>query len=145
MLHLNTTMKMLWSLQKAIVTKPLIVFKSVSGNVRNFVKRVGYESLEITDSNALNEVADNFVIIAPTYESIMLEDLEDFIDLNHENCIGVVGSGNYNFGNDYVFTAKDISEKYDIPIIYDFENRGTKKDIIKFQQIIEGMSGKNDN
>lgn len=109
------------------------------------MKRTGYESLEITEANSFNKVADNFILIAPTYESLMLEDMEDFIDINHSKCVGLVGSGNYNFAQLYIFTVKDLSEKYNIPILFDFENRGTKKDVIEFQKIIEGMSEDNGN
>lgn len=69
----------------------------------------------------------------------MLEDLQDFMEDNHDKCVGIIGSGNYNFADLYIFTAKDFSKKYNIPIIYDFENRGNKKDIEKFKEIIEGM------
>ena len=69
----------------------------------------------------------------------MLYDLIDYMEDYHENCIGIVGSGNYNFANLYIFTAKDFSELYNIPIIFDFENRGTKKDIEKFKKILNEL------
>lgn len=123
-----------------IIAKPLIVFKSISGNVRNFVKRVGFDSFEINDDNIYSfSSADSFILIAPTYEEYMLEDLKDFMEDNHQNCIGIVGSGNYNFANLYIFTAKDLSKQYNIPVIFDFENRGNKKDVLRFKEIVEGM------
>lgn len=120
--------------------KPLIVFKSITGNVRNFVKRTGLESFEIDNDNIYSfNSTGNFVLIVPTYESVMLEDLEDFMEDNSDKCVGLVGSGNYNFGNDYIFTAKNLSDKYNIPVIFHFENRGNKKDTEDFNKIIEGM------
>lgn len=123
-----------------IINSPLIVFKSITGNVRNFVKRTGLDSFEINDDNIYSfDSTDSFILIAPTYDEMMLDDLMDFMEDNHEKCIGIVGSGNYNFADLYIFTAKDLSEKYNIPVIYDFENRGNNKDIINFEEIIKGM------
>lgn len=140
MKHLNTIKQWQQTLSRVIINKPLIVFKSISGNVRNFVKRTGFDSFEINDDNIYSfDSTDSFVLIAPTYDDFMLEDLQDFMEDNHDKCVGIIGSGNYNFADLYIFTAKDFSKKYNIPIIYDFENRGNKKDIKKFKEIIEGM------
>ena len=98
------------------------------------------ESFEIKDDNIYEyDFADNFILIVPTYEDNMLDDLLDFIEDNHDKCIGLAGSGNYNFGELYVFSVKRLSEKYNIPILYDFENNGTKKDIQRFKDIIDGV------
>ena len=118
----------------------------MSGNVRSFVKRLGVESFEINGDNIYEyNSADNFILIVPTYEDPMLEDLLDFMEDHHNKCIGLVGSGNYNFGDLYVFSIKRLSEKYNIPILYDFENRGTKKDVARFKEIIEKDDINNDN
>lgn len=121
----------------------LIVYKSLGGNVRKFVKNLGLPSFEINGDNIYSyEHTDSFVLIAPTYEEYMLDDMFDFMEDNHEKCIGIIGSGNYNFADLYIFTAKDLSEKYNIPILLDFENSGNKKDIEKVKDlIINGNQG----
>ena len=35
--------------------------------------------------------------------------------------------------------VESIAEKYNIPILYDFENNGTKKYIQRFKDIIDGV------
>ncbi|WP_193437651.1 class Ib ribonucleoside-diphosphate reductase assembly flavoprotein NrdI, partial [Streptococcus suis] len=66
----------------------------------------------------------------------------DFIALgtNAELCLGVVGSGNRNFNNQYCLTAKQYAERFNFPVIDTFELRGMQNDIERIgRKIMELM------
>lgn len=119
----------------------IIAYYSVTGNVRRFVKKLSLPSVEITDTNPFITIEEPFVLIAPTYDKDMTEPLNDFIEHNKvENFKGVIGSGNLNFADLYVFTAKDIARDYKVPLLYDFEYSGTAEDIEEIHKILEALN-----
>ena len=44
-----------------------LIYMSLTGNVENFVKRVGWDSLQITESNPHIEMKEDYIIVIPTY------------------------------------------------------------------------------
>ena len=54
-------------------------------------------------------------------------------------CLGVIGSGNRNFNNQYCLTAKQYSQRFGFPVLADFEMRGMLGDIKKVAGIIEEL------
>ena len=120
-----------------------IVYISLTGNVRSFVKRVGMDSVELEYSNPFTEVDEDYIVIAPSYDEEITDLFSDFIEYkdNMKYLIGFVGSGNRNWGNDvYCFNAKDLSEKYNKPFIFNFELGGTDKDIIDFKKEVDKVA-----
>lgn len=114
----------------------LVVYYTLTGNVRRFVKRLDMDSLELSKSNLLTQVNENHIVIAPTYDDEITDIISEFIDYknNKQYLIGFVGSGNLNFDNNYVFNAKDLSKKYNKRLIYSFEYSGTDTDIANFKK-----------
>ena len=94
------------------------------------------DSIEINYSNPLTEVNDNYIIITPSYNEEITDKISEFID--HKNNInhlcGFVGSGNKNFDKEFCFNAKDLSKKYNKPLIFEFEFSGTNDDINEFKK-----------
>lgn len=64
-------------------------------------------------------------------------EVEEFLSLNHLNLRGIIGSGNRNWGSNYCRSAYILSERYSVPLLMTFEMSGTRKDVIKFQEILE--------
>lgn len=119
-----------------------IAFFSVTGRVRDFVGRLSYKSHEISPTDPLFEMTEPFVLILPTYERFYFEAVEEFLGFkqNSDFLKGVAGSGNRNFGDDYVFIAKEFSNGYHVPFIYDFEHSGTMQDIQAFEREVETIA-----
>ncbi|MGV4321137.1 class Ib ribonucleoside-diphosphate reductase assembly flavoprotein NrdI [Bacillus mojavensis] len=117
----------------------ILVYLSLTGNVENFVERVGMKSVKLDHSNPFLEINEDFILITPTYNDDLTDTLSDFVD--HENnlnhLIGFVGSGNRNFDKSFCFNAKDLSYKYSKPLIFTFEFSGTDYDIIEFKKEVE--------
>lgn len=116
-----------------------LVFFSLTGQTRKFVNKLGFESIELDNSNPFFSLNEPYIIIVPTYDLEVTEIINDFIetDENLSYCKGVVGIGNKNFANLYCFTAKDLSLEYKIPYLYDLEFQGTEKDVVYLTEKID--------
>ena len=119
----------------------LVVFMSLTGQTRKFVKKLGCLSLEITLDNAFSEVNEPFVFVAPTYETEATDIIEDFLETgaNRQYLKGFAGSGNLNFNTLYCFTAKDYSRDYQVPLLHLFEFQGSEKDVEHFKKEVEEL------
>lgn len=137
-----------------------LVYISLSGNTQSFVKRLSdYLALNHSiKSHQINikelnhetfEVPDPFVALLPTYleggngidhgdVEILTNPLGDFIAShdNYKRCMGIIGSGNKNFNNQYILTAKQYSKRFGFPLLGDFELRGTQADIERLAKVI---------
>ncbi|MGX2945171.1 class Ib ribonucleoside-diphosphate reductase assembly flavoprotein NrdI [Enterococcus alishanensis] len=146
-----------------------IIYISISGNTRSFVKRLmaySREQNKISQDNLLieeiKEISDNtpyesenteFFAFVPTYleggngldngdQEILTENLRDYLEYsdNCRYCLGIVGSGNKNFNYQYCLTAKQYSEAFNFPFIADFELRGTNDDLARIYTILNNKS-----
>lgn len=145
--------------------KITLVYISLSGNTQNFVRRLTtflqfqtdwqVEEVDIKqlvkDDQPFFELDSPFVAFLPTYleggngvdngdVEILTNPLGDFIAYgdNAKLCLGVVGSGNRNFNNQYCLTAKQYSERFGFPVLDTFELRGLANDIERIgRKIIE--------
>lgn len=108
-----------------------VVFFSITGQTRKFVKKLGYEYIEISHTNPNITIEDDFIIVAPTYEKEATDIIEDLIETgdNLSRCHGVVGGGNRNFAELYCFTADDFSSDYNVPVLHKLEFQGTQNDV----------------
>ena len=133
-----------------------VIYISLSGNTASFVERLTehmalWHDVTIKATNIYdlvkNDVAfsvesEPFVIFLPTYleggdgvetgtTEVLTTPLRDYMSYqnNYKRCLGVIGSGNRNFNEQYCLTAKQYSEQFDFPVLDTFELRGTQKDI----------------
>ncbi|UBH21912.1 class Ib ribonucleoside-diphosphate reductase assembly flavoprotein NrdI [Macrococcus armenti] len=108
--------------------KPIIAYYSMTGNVRRFVEDYldGYETIDITE---VDNVDSPYVLITPTYYFGQVpEEVNDFLVVNSETMVGVIASGQMNWGVNYGKAGDIISDHYGVPLIAKFELRGTKYD-----------------
>lgn len=145
-----------------------LIYISLSGNTDSFVKRLRDYLLlntKIKEVNLLNvkelvknnipfnEVVNPFVAFLPTYleggngidngnKEILTTPLREYIRYkdNYKKCLGIVGSGNKNFNNQYCLTAKQYSQEFGFPVLYNFELRGLDIDIQKVSSILEALT-----
>lgn len=119
----------------------LVVFMSLTGQTRKFVKKLGWPSLEITLDNAFTKVNEPFIFVAPTYETEATDIIEDFLETgsNRDLLRGFAGSGNLNFNTLYCFTAKDYSRDYKVPLLHQFEFQGTQTDVERLKKEVEKL------
>lgn len=120
-----------------------IAYFSVTGRVRAFVDQLDYDSYEILPADPFYEMDEPYVLILPTYDLEYFEAVEAFLDHQQNQTLlkGIAGSGNKNFGDDYVFIAEEFASAYGVPLIYQFEHSGTPQDIAAFERKIAPRTG----
>lgn len=126
------------------MTVQIIYFSGITENTHTFVQKLGWETAtripvkgEITET-----VSQPFVLIVPSYGTIKTGHVPPQVKkfLNNPNnaklCVGVIGSGNINFAEEYTMAADVISRRFNIPVLYRFELAGTSIDV---EQVKKGL------
>ncbi|WYJ90261.1 nrdI protein [Enterococcus sp. 9E7_DIV0242] len=115
-----------------------IVYFSVTGQTRRFIKKLDLPAYEIEPANPFFEINEPFLLIVPTYDIEITEVVNDFLDHknNKEYLRGVAGGGNRNFADLFVYTAKDIARDYHVPLVFSFEFSGTSEDVESFKKVV---------
>lgn len=141
-----------------------ILFISISGNTRNFVANLQayaklqheqdatsplIESKEISEASPETQEKEPYFCFVPTYleggngldngtQEIMTDALREYIEYkdNAKYCLGIVGSGNKNFNNQYCLTAKQYAEEFNAPFLTDYELRGTDSDVKRVFKVL---------
>lgn len=108
-----------------------VVYLSLTGKTRQFVNKLGWESIEISKKNPILEMKEPYIVITPTYGEQVSHFFYEYIDFeeNRNLLMGVAGSGNRNFNTSYCSNSKELAKKYDVPLLHCFENQGTDKDV----------------
>jgi protein involved in ribonucleotide reduction len=115
-----------------------VYFSSVTEFTHKFVEKLGLPAVRIPLKSSEAEsfiIEDKFVLITPTYgasgKGFVPLQVVKFLnqEKNRENIIGVIGSGNINFFEDYAKAANVISVKTNVPVLYKFELAGTTDDV----------------
>lgn len=122
--------------------EPLIVyFSSVTETTKRFVDKLPFESRRLPlRRNDPKVVGDRpYILIVPTYggrvesPAIIPKQVIKFLneEENRNNCIGVMASGNANFGESFLLAGKQVAQKLDVPMLFGFELAGTSEDVDK--------------
>ena len=117
----------------------VVYFSSATGNTRRFVEKLGFPAQRIPLLPR-----DGFLHIVPTYgggniKGAVPKQVIKFLNDEHNRslCVGVISSGNTNFGTAYCLAGDIISAKLHIPHMYKFELLGTAEDV---SRVREGLS-----
>lgn len=134
---------------------PKIFYYSLSNNTKRYIKKLQKENYEgelvrLTEDSELEEQAEPFIMIVPTYlvgatpdttKEIYTEVEHELLEAydNYKNCIGIVGTGNKNFDWQYIWTAKHYCKEFNLPLLYDFEMAGMSRDVDNLIEIIHEL------
>lgn len=115
-----------------------IVYDSMTGNVRRFIRKTGFEARQVQRDLIVDEP---FILVCYTIGlGNPPKKTQDFLKNNHHNLIGVAVSGNTNFGwHHYCRAADVIAEKYNVPILLKFELAGNQDDIDNFIERVQKL------
>lgn len=147
--------------------KVTFLYISLTGNTESFIKNLKeyfdffVPSIEIETINIKNDIRDNVktlplkqstIVFLPTYldggngkdsghTEVLTNPLRSFLrqNGNYTYCLGIVGSGNRNFNNQYCLTAKQYSEEFGFPFLDCFELRGTNEDVKRIAETIKNI------
>ena len=116
----------------------IVYYSSASGNTERFVKQLGMPSIRLpqTLTEELPIITQPYVLICPTYADGQGRGAvpKPVIHALNQHSIrtllvGVIGSGNRNFGEFFAFAGTVISQKCQVPLLYQFELAGTPQDV----------------
>lgn len=123
----------------------VVYFSSSTENTRRFVDKVGIPSVRLPVVRKDPPVKGDapYVLIVPSYGGGRMEPkhaipkqvmtfLKDPESI--DNCVGVISSGNMNFGEAYLIAGKLLSEKLKVPFLYGFELLGTSTDVDRVRE-----------
>lgn len=144
-----------------------ILYISIAGNTQSFVDDLeDYAEQqhqldannpliikkEITDQTDFESETDSYFAFVPTYldggngidngvKELMTNILGEYIAYkdNRKLCLGVIGSGNRNFNEQYCLTARRYASDYGFEMIDDYELRGNSTDC---KRIYKNMAGR---
>ncbi|MDA9471863.1 class Ib ribonucleoside-diphosphate reductase assembly flavoprotein NrdI [Enterococcus sp. 5H] len=121
-----------------------IVYFSVTGQTRRFIKKLDLAAYEIEPANPFFEINEPFILVVPTYDKEITEVVNDFLDYksNREQIQGVAGGGNRNFAELFIYTANDIARDYNVPMLFAFEFSGTNEDVESFKKVVNELESK---
>ena len=118
-------------------------FSNESENTHRFIKRLlpyaeaADQPISVTRLNIKGEqpkLHEDYILIVPSYGTErtghtppqVKKFLTDETTRNH--CVGVIGTGNINFGEEYAVAGDVVSLKLQVPLLYKFELSGFPND-----------------
>ena len=126
-------------------TTPVYYYSSASGLVRTFAERLHRPAYNLADrQHRLSEVDGPWVLLTPSYmtgnpaNDTIPEGVRRFLrsDVNRRALVGVMGSGNRNFGEHYQQAARQIATASGRPVLFEFEISGTQWDVEECRRIL---------
>lgn len=120
----------------------IIFYDSLTGMVKNFSKRLGFEIKDVRDLD-LNNIPDKMILITRSWDFGKIPDstldfLDDLTDFNKlDNLKGVAVSGNKNWGKNFGKAGDTIQKEYGVPLVLKFEGSGFKKDVDFVKEYIQ--------
>ena len=121
---------------------PTIVYYSTfSENTHRFVDHLSPREKIRLGEDGFAAVTSPYVLILPTLSggrdripSPVIKFLNR--EENRDLCIGVIGSGDRNFGKFFCRAAEAVAEKLQVPLLYKFELFGTQVDVGAVEKIL---------
>jgi protein involved in ribonucleotide reduction len=124
----------------------IVYFSNYSGNTERLVKKFDISSTRIPlkwDEDCPLLADKPYVLFVPTYgggndDYSVPRQVVKFLNIeqNRKYLLGVVGTGNTNFGEHYCKAAEIVSAKTGVPLLYRVEILGTPEDV---EQVTERM------
>lgn len=124
----------------------VVYFSSATNNTKRFVDKLGVdaERIPLHRSDAPLHVVEPYVLITPTYgggtlKGAVPKQVIAFLNdpENRSRCVGVISSGNTNFGTAYCLAGDIVSAKLKVPHMYKFELLGTPEDVSRVRKGLE--------
>lgn len=114
-----------------------IAYYSKRGTIESIVSNLKNEKVRINDGNEV--INKEYVLFVPTYGNGEIpEEVIKFLNGNNKYLKAVVGSGSMaRHAETFNFASIKISEKYNVPILKNFDGAGTKEDLIEINNILK--------
>lgn len=123
-------------------------YSSASGMVRTFAHRLGRDVFDLGDRTVRGSVPGGpWVLLTPSYKTgnvdndTIPEPVRRFLanPLTRRRLVGVMGSGNRNFGEHYQAACRQIARTSGRPVLFEFELQGTSWDVEEARGILDEL------
>jgi len=133
----------------------IIYFSNVSGNTEKFVSKLDWKGkthrIPIKGTCEFS-LFNSYVLICPSYGEAnhghVPPQVRKFLsDPEYRSlCVGVIGSGSLNFGDEYALAGDMIAMKLQVPMFYKFDLAGNIEDVekVKTGLLKFGQAGKHE-
>ncbi len=124
---------------------PVYFYSSKSGMVRLFAERLDRPVFDLAKREVRQSVPDGpWVLLTPSYKTgnenndTIPEAVRRFLRdaTTRRRMVGVMGSGNRNFGSYYQAACRQIAKASNRPVLFEFELQGTPWDVVEAQRIL---------
>ncbi|WP_350308805.1 class Ib ribonucleoside-diphosphate reductase assembly flavoprotein NrdI [Sanguibacter hominis] len=123
-------------------------YSSSSGMVRLFAERLGRPVHDLSRREVRTSVPTGpWVLLTPSYKTgnvdndTIPEPVRRFLahPETRRRLVGVMGSGNRNFGEHYQAACRQIARLSGRPVLFEFELQGTRWDVEDAQRILADL------
>lgn len=123
-------------------------YSSASGMVRLFAERLGRPVHDLGEASVRGSVPEGpWVLLTPSYKTgnedndTLPTPVKRFLQdpLTRRRLIGVMGSGNRNFGRHYQAAARQVAVASGRPMLLEFELQGTQWDVADARRILADL------
>lgn len=115
-----------------------LVYYSMTNNTKRFVDKLD-DSLDVSTIYDYDGHGD-YVLMTPTYNIGQIpDDVQKFLDEHSDNIIGVIATGNKNWGQTYALAGKKIAVRYEVTLLHMMELSGNSKDVERVNYIIKEL------
>ncbi|MDR6198723.1 protein involved in ribonucleotide reduction [Microbacterium sp. SORGH_AS428] len=140
---------------------PVYYYSSVSNLTRRFAEQVaardGRSVRDLADPEVRrSEAPGRWVLLTPSYKAGNADEVtlpapvRTFLRsaANRRRLVGIIGSGNRNFGAYYQAAARELAAISGRPVLFEFELSGTPEDVTRCAEILreidEALDSAND-
>lgn len=127
---------------------PVYFYSSKSGMVRLFAKNLARPVFDLSEREVRNSVPSGpWVLLTPSYKTGNADNdtlpvpVKRFLadPTTRKRLIGVMGSGNRNFGEHYQAAARQIAKASGRPMLFEFELQGTQWEVAEAKEILKQL------
>lgn len=120
----------------------IVYFSSVSNNTERFAEKLDIknERLPLKRQDPFLYVDYKYCLMLPTYgggtpQGAVPKQVIKFLNekSNRDLCVGVIATGNTNFGSAYLLGGKTVAKKLQVPLLYGLEMAGLDTDVTNVQ------------
>ncbi|MGZ0067624.1 ribonucleotide reductase stimulatory protein [Microbacterium sp. Yaish 1] len=128
---------------------PVYFFSSTSNLIRRFAR-----SLHDADGRPVRDLSERtvrtseapgpWILLTPSYKAgndahaTLPAAVRAFLrsPVNRRRLVGIIGSGNRNFGEHYQAAARELARASGRPVVFEFELAGTPEDVLACARIL---------
>ncbi|GAB6454448.1 class Ib ribonucleoside-diphosphate reductase assembly flavoprotein NrdI [Bacillus luti] len=125
-----------------------LLYDSMTGNVKRFANKFTELPFNIKPLKTISVIENKFILLTYTTGIAQIPPTtKDFLESNKsllpEMCLGVVSSGNRNWGDNFAASGDKIEAEYHIRLLHKIEMAGSKKDVDIITQKLNIICSKN--